>query len=106
MRKLVIFGNGLGRALDNDYFQLSSGMSHAWSDKGPLENDDRKFLQTLNIPPAGPSSEDDLESIQLAQISCRTLQEVVKDGHVESWITEKARNIDIIFNRYINSVGL
>ena len=45
---LFIFGNGLGRSIDPDYFDLKTGLKRAW-DNAKLTNADKQLiLQSIN----------------------------------------------------------
>lgn len=86
MRKLLIFGNGLGRALDNEFFDLAPAMKFAW-DK--LNDDEKLAFSSLKGIDAdtGPSDEDQLLPSQVALVACQVIRSVA--DHPETWLAKK-----------------
>jgi hypothetical protein len=46
-RSTIVFGNGLGMALDPEYFQLKSALYNVWNDPDLLSDDQKKLIQTV-----------------------------------------------------------
>ncbi|MGC0224019.1 hypothetical protein [Pseudooceanicola nitratireducens] len=108
MRKLVIFGNGLGRSLDNDHFDLSSALKSVWAD-----NDFLSFEQKTLIASAiegvevveGPEDEDQLFGTQLALIACEMLKKATNDDGLHHWLTDGAIDFPDALSSYIRAVS-
>lgn len=107
-RKLIIFGNGLGRALSNEYFQLKSAMASVWSDQDVLSDDEKKLIATSIQgvePDEGPTSEDELEGTQLALIAINLLRSATNDDDLKHWISKGAQDFPAVLARYTFQVA-
>lgn len=79
-RKIYIFGNGIGMALDDDYFSLKRALQSAWDSAGKnsLSESDKRLI-TRCLPgrqgPVGdaPKNEAELKVLQDAMNSCEIL---------------------------------
>ena len=50
-RKTLIFGNGLGMALDSQYFMLTNAMAHVWNDPNAISDVHKGLIsQCLGAP--------------------------------------------------------
>lgn len=108
MRKLVIFGNGLGRALDSDYFQLELALQEAWADQSIL-NDNQKQLILQCLPDGviekdisiAPKSEAELDRLQRVLAAC---DEISKHevGAGASWLTEDGKKFPLAIRSYVH----
>ena len=79
-----MFGNGLGRALDPDFFDLGRAMSSVYAS---LDKPTRRAIG--DCLPAGklkPTSEDDFDKLHRASVSCETLVRIIKPN---SWLTDQ-----------------
>lgn len=106
MRSTLIFGNGLGMALNPDYFSLKSGLEHVWRN-GDISSPEYKdyIISTLEgvTRHIAPSSEDQLDKLQLAIVATEFLKNI-EVNQVE-WITPEARKFPEMFRRYIHGVA-
>jgi hypothetical protein len=106
MRSTLIFGNGLGMALNPNYFSLKSGLEHVWRN-GDVSSPEWKdyIISTLGgvTKQIAPSSEEQLDKLQLAIVATEFLKNIEVDG-VE-WITPEARKFPEMFRRYIHGVA-
>ena len=87
MRKVLVFGNGLGMALDPSAFELQGAMNLAWSDTA-LEVADKELIAACL--PSGtiqPSSEEQLGTLQEVVGACEVLLGVHRMGG-DHWLTE------------------
>ncbi|MEO1455654.1 MAG: SIR2 family protein [Pseudomonadota bacterium] len=108
MRKLVIFGNGLGRALDNEFFNLESALSYAWEDSGVL-GDDQKELIWQCLPQelievgleTFPSSEAHLDRLQRVLAACDEILKYETSGG-EGWLSEAGRVFPDAIRSYLH----
>ncbi|MBB5721093.1 hypothetical protein FHS72_000700 [Loktanella ponticola] len=107
-RKTIIFGNGLGRALDNDFFQLPAAMKTVWETNDLISNDQRRLIASaiegVEVGD-GPTNEEELFGTQLALMAFRVLQFAVKDDELEHWLTKDAISYPEALQRYTYMVA-
>lgn len=107
-RKLIIFGNGLGRALDNDHFNLPSAMRQVWADERCLTENQKELIATaiegVEVE-NGPENEDQLFGTQLALLACEILEHATNDETLEKWLTEDALGYPDALNMYTYEVA-
>lgn len=90
-RKTIIYGNGLGMALNSAHFSLESGLKAAWGECGEhalSEEDKKRIIQCVEnatIGGSGPSSEEELALLQDVLTACDTLN-AVGDSKI-AWLT-------------------
>ncbi len=105
-RYTLIFGNGLGRSLDNDYFKLSSGLEYAWNESEHF-TDDQKTLVISAIRGIDndeyPSSEEQLDILQVAIVAAGFLK-AFESEEVE-WLNNASRELPQAFRRFIHEVA-
>ncbi|WP_157057347.1 hypothetical protein [Loktanella sp. 3ANDIMAR09] len=101
-RSTIIFGNGLGRALDNDFFQLPTAMREVWRDKEALNDAQKKLVSSAieGVDSDGPTSEDQLLGTQLALMACRILRVAVNDDSLQHWLTNDAMKFPDALQKY------
>jgi hypothetical protein len=106
-RHTIIFGNGLGRALNNDFFQLQAAMREVWQDPGALSDMQRQLISTAieGIDADGPTEEDQLLGTQLALMACRLLSSAVRDDSLEHWLTAEAMSFPAALQKYTYMVA-
>jgi hypothetical protein len=111
MRKLLLFGNGLGRSIDNEYFSLERALYEAWNQPGLLTDEQRTLI--INCLPlnlvedeAGryPTSENDLDALQRVLAACDEIAKYEGDSHV-SWLSEHGRQFPFAIRSFIHSVA-
>lgn len=105
-KELIIFGNGLGRALDNDFFCLDRALNIAWNDPDVLTEKQRELilrcLPTEIVEAAGaPTSEDHLETLQRTLAACDLINEL-EDETSEGWLTEHGREFPAAIRSYMH----
>ena len=111
MRSVILFGNGLGRALDNEYFSLARALNDSWYEPKVL-NDAQRGLIKQCLPKSGndggrldpPSSEDELAILQKIQFSCDEIQRYEKSDNYR-WLTEHGREFPVAIRRYVHATA-
>lgn len=107
MRSVLIFGNGLGKALDPTYFDLSAGLHQVWNNT-PHLSALHKTLITNAIPGTNPYSpprlEAQLDQLQGAISATEYLNSFEANG--TSWVTEHAKQIPSAFRTFIHEVAM
>ncbi|MEW9918880.1 hypothetical protein AB2B41_04665 [Marimonas sp. MJW-29] len=111
MRKLILFGNGLGRALDNSFFQLEVALNSAWNNPAIL-SEPQKELIIRCLPGAvledetnvAPKSEADLDRLQRVLAACDEIaKNETEDG--ASWLTEDGKLFPFAIRSYIHAAA-
>lgn len=108
MRKVIIFGNGVGRALDNDYFSLENALENAWDDPNVLTETQKALIRQClpeevleRDPNVAPKSEEELDILQRILAAC---DEIGKQERVAgpSWLTDDGKAFPTAIRRYIH----
>jgi len=91
MRKLFIFGNGLGMAIAPDEFNLNAVMSSAWTSGQLTETQKKLMLACLPDGAKMPTSEEQLAKLQEIVAACEVLLGIppTKIGH---WLSQHGQD--------------
>ena len=106
-RSILITGNGIGLALDQNFFSLQNGLESVWNNTEHLSSDHKDLIlsaiegTTDEIP---PSSEDQLDKLQVAIVATEFLSNFEVNG--TPWISEPAKELPTTFRKYIHEVAL
>ncbi len=111
LRKLVIFGNGLGRALNNNYFQLENALSFAWNNASAL-NESQKQLILQCLPSSVleetesefPKSEDELDRLQRVLAACDEIARHEILGGA-SWLNEYGKAFPAAIRAFVHEAA-
>jgi hypothetical protein len=101
-RSILITGNGIGLALDPDFFSLQNGLESVWKNTEHLSNEHKDLIlsaiegTTDELP---PSSEDQLDKLQVAIVATQFLSDFEVSG--TPWISEPAKELPSTFRKYI-----
>jgi hypothetical protein len=105
-RFLFIFGNGLGMALDSDYFSLSSGLQSVWNGSEYFTAE-HKRLVTSAIPGLSsegfPESEEQLDQLQVAIVASEYLSGFESENI--QWLNDSSRELPNAFRRFVHEVA-
>ena len=109
MRKLLLFGNGLGMALKPDFFNLEKALSCVWNYNCIITPYEKKLisfcLPTEILTP--PSREEQLDHLHMAVNACELLDHIYKKNHISienkkiHWLTEFGENFPATCKKYI-----
>lgn len=105
-RATFIFGNGLGRALDNDYFDLTAGLREVWTNNDQFTNAQRDLvISSLNnlSEERFPEKEEQLDKLQVALLSASILKNFETDN--VKWLRDESRELPDAFRRFIHEVA-
>ncbi|WOE83122.1 hypothetical protein [Aeromonas veronii] len=102
-RKLIIFGNGLGMALDPIHFSLKSALEYVWNENGTLTIESKRLIERTLERTGAPSGEDELDKLHLAVAYCKALNRI-GDGNVH-WLTQHGQNFPGITAIYMHKVA-
>lgn len=106
-RKTLIFGNGLGMALDHLAFALDRALEQVW-DNDEVLTDEQRALIRICLPDdtefERPSSEDDLDLLQRVLSACDFLDEFeeVAEAH---WLSEQGKAFPPAIRRFVHQVA-
>ena len=105
-RTTIVFGNGLGMALNPMHFSLSAGLGSAWRESNIFSNE-HKNLIISSLPKVNentpPESENQLDQLQVALVAAEYLKYLNLKG--ASWLTSEASELPNAFQRYIHAVA-
>ncbi len=115
VESLFVFGNGLGRALDDQFFSLQHAMNAAWSESEILTEKQRQLIRSClpdgvieeNVSGA-PASEAELEDLQRVLSACDTIKSFefrVNGANEEGWLSEHGREFPIAIRKYVHKAA-
>ncbi len=111
-KKLYIFGNGLGRALNNEFYSLERALNLSWGNDGPLTNDQRSLIAgcldngVIESDILAPTKEAQLRDLQRVIDACDLIdsfQQRVDEG--EGWLTNDGQNFPKAVRRYFHDAA-
>ena len=106
-RKFILFGNGLGRALDNDFCCLERGLQEAW-DSDVLSEPQKAVVhsclreQVIESELSAPTSEEELGDLQRVLNSCDTILEFENRVQDDGWLTESGIEFPKAIRQYFH----
>lgn len=99
MRKVFIFGNGLGMSISPDAYNLTSVMTDVW-ENGDLDNVQKGLISTcLPTGAERPTSEEQLATLQETVGACEVLLGV-RDTGAGHWLSEQGRQFPDAVRRF------
>jgi hypothetical protein len=102
-RKLVIFGNGLGMAIDPVHFSLQPALEEIWQREGFLSEAQKQLIQRCLGREGAPNGEHELDTLHLAITYCKSLNSI---GHSDvHWLNKDGQNFPEITAKYIHKVA-
>lgn len=106
MRNTIIFGNGIGMALDPAHFSLTRALKDVW-DSSDMRSDTKELISHCIPDREGqpPKYEDDLDKLHLAISACSFLSKLGEDSKLH-WLTAHGLNFPAACKNYINRVAL
>ncbi len=105
-RKLLIFGNGLGMAIDAHHYSLTNALNTVWGDDN-LWNDTEYRNLIKNCIPSGqcPISEEELDKLHLVSTSCDYLNNFPNTIAGTHWLSEYGQEFTQATQEYIHTVA-
>lgn len=106
-RSLLVFGNGMGLALNSEYFSLKNGLTRVWNDTGHLSEKHKELILSAiegTTQENPPCSEEQLDQLQVAIIATEYLCNFEVSG--TSWVSPEAKELPSAFKKYIHEVAL
>jgi len=103
-RKAIVFGNGLGMALNPQAFSLANAMHDVWYLNNFLTNEEKLLIsQTLGDANAIPHTEDQLDVLHQAVGACKTLNRILSPQL--HWLTPHGQAFPSAVAKYIQKVA-
>ncbi|WP_064603027.1 SIR2 family protein [Photobacterium sp. J15] len=106
-RSLIVFGNGLGMALDHRYFSLTNALETIWEGTEHFDAY-KKQLIIGSIDGLGehnaPQGEHQLEKLQIAIVVTDYLKKLEVEGGPR-WLSEHASDLPQAYNKFIHEVA-
>lgn len=102
-RKLIIFGNGLGMALDHQHFSLQSALEDIWNKADFLTLEQKGLIERSLGRGGAPEGEHELDQLHQAVTYCKALNRIGA-GNVH-WLTEDGQSFPEITATYIHKVA-
>lgn len=78
-RKTLVFGNGIGMALDSTHFSLDHAIGTVWDDDNVLETDSKELICACISGSDRPHGESDLDKLQISLFACDFLRRLNAD---------------------------
>ncbi len=106
-KKLTIFGNGLGMALNPEHFHLTKAMERVWNDSSLVSDEEKELIGALKgiESETGPTSEDELISTQYALTLLSQFRHQLGEDALDSWFTTDAKNFPETLQKYVFQIA-
>ena len=104
-RSTLIFGNGLGMAIDPQYFKLESGLQSVWNGSVQFKVDHKRLVASA-IRLQGneyPKSEEQLDQLQVAIAASSFLRSFESED--VKWLSDESRDFPQAFRRFVHEVA-
>lgn len=108
-RKLIVFGNGLGMALDSNFFQLKRAVKSVWGSRDILNERQKELIQRClpeslgGGPPEGEEHFDVLHQVILG--ACDILEKYDGEGEGPSFLSSDAKGLSSAVRTFISAVA-
>ncbi|CAJ1838161.1 hypothetical protein HLBENOHH_02024 [Aeromonas dhakensis] len=102
-RKLIIFGNGLGMAIDPIHFSLQSALEETWNQNGFLTPESKTLIERAIGRVGAPSGEHELDSLHQAVTYCKALDRI-GNGDVH-WLNKYGQEFPGVTAIYMHRVA-
>ncbi|MEK5752173.1 SIR2 family protein [Acinetobacter variabilis] len=105
-RKLLIFGNGLGMAIDHNHYSLTNALNTVWNDTSMWTDIQHRGLIQNCIPTGGcPNSEDELDKLHLVSTSCEFLKAFPDTANNIHWLSPYGKDFTKAVQEYVHTVA-
>lgn len=105
-RKLLIFGNGLGMAIDPSHYSLPTALNTVWNDNLLwTDTAQRSLIQNCIPSNTCPVSEDELDKLHLVSTSCDYLKGFSPTANGDHWLSTYGDGFTSSTQEYIHTVA-
>ena len=112
MKETFIFGNGLGRAIDNDFYSLERVLRESWDKPSLLDQTDKELIcrcldrGLIEGKLEAPTSEDQLSDLQKVLTACDTISNFERADDLDvGWLTDHGKRFPIAIRRYFHDAA-
>lgn len=112
MKQLYIFGNGLGRSFENDFYSLKRALEHSWGVNGPLDDTQRQLIHNclsddvVEKEISAPTDEGQLRDLQRAVDACDLLEKFQHRADAECcWLSDDGKRFPNAVRSYIHDAA-
>jgi len=104
-RKALIFGNGLGMALDQKHFSLTNAIQYIWDHQDILSDDERRYIEQClpGVSGRAPEGEGELGVLHLAVTSCGFLRSL--SGKDVEWLSKEGKEFPDTIAKFVHKVA-
>lgn len=102
-KKLLIFGNGLGMAIDHTHFSLDRALAEIWNRPNFLTDIQRQLIERCLGRQGAPEGEHELDTLHQAITYCKALT-YIGEGDVH-WLTQDGLSFPEITATYLHKVA-
>ena len=104
-RKALVFGNGLGMALDPGHFSLSNAIQHVWGHPDILSDDERLYIEQClpGVTGRAPEGEHELDILHVAVTACGFLRGL--SGDDVEWLSDDGQEFPNTIARFVHKVA-
>jgi len=105
-RTTLIFGNGLGMALDPERFALDSAIGSVWEGEVALDEATKALVRHCLVADGNtdrPHGEEDLDNLQLVVSACEFLSRTASDIH---WLSEHGLRFPSAVRKFLYRTAL
>jgi hypothetical protein len=108
VRSTIIVGNGLGMALDPEFFKLETAIDTIWNSQRVSSS--QKELISLCLSAQGvhdrkPQGEDDFDILHRAVGACQFLKDISFGANENNWLTDDGQLFPQEIQKFITSVA-
>jgi hypothetical protein len=104
-RKTIIFGNGLGMALNPSAFSLDTALNEIWNQSHVLTQEDKALIGQCIGHDGPPKGEYELEKLHLSITSCDLLESISDPCRDIHWLSDIGRRFPSSTSNYIHKVA-
>jgi hypothetical protein len=103
-RKTLVFGNGLGMALDPVHFSLARALGDVWDHPRHLPRDQKRMVgRCVENNGVAPHGEDQLDTLHVVVAACNMLNKIGDDD--VHWLTADGQDFPKAVAKYIHRVA-
>ncbi|AVV32561.1 hypothetical protein C8233_01700 [Halomonas sp. SF2003] len=103
-RKLIIFGNGLGMALDSDHFLLSRALEKVWSLDDFLTDEQKGLIKACLDTDECPRDEEQLDILHQVASHCNSLEALGRGCC--GWLNKHGAEFPIVTGKFIHKTAI
>lgn len=104
-RKALIFGNGLGMALDANHFSLTNAINYIWEHESILDDSERRYIEQClpGVEGRPPEGEHELDILHVAVTACGFLRHL--SGNDVEWLSDKGKEFPTTIAKFVHKVA-